>query len=352
MIKKMKPKTFTAEQISAIKAETVSQKTSTVYAKSLDPANYPVFEIPVNSKVLVYVPNHTIINEETGLEELRMDKALLHEVKSPNSKFYDKVRCVKGLSEAAGYSSICPVCNGESEPWDLARQEIAEKCAKRGLDPKDKENPAVKELMRASLDERVIKKATPYYTFPIVVIETDPASIKTIIVDENTGKPKHKVYWYTITESFYSKTWGKALENHEDEPTHAGGRFFVLDYTYEDKTGNYNKRDSAKNLSVSIRSAERLSDLTVEFDKETEEWDQSKSISTVIMNQFYSEEDLKDLVDECLVPTRKKLAMYELGATQSQAVGTENLGFGAMIPESTKAGGTDNLPLVGETDAD
>ena len=350
MIRKMKPKTFTEEQIVAIKAETVSQSAKGSYPKSNDPVNFPVFEVPVNEKVLVYVPNHTIMNADTGLEELRMDKPLLHDVKQ-GGKYSSKVRCVKGLSAEAGYSGICPICEGVSEPWDLARELVASDCRKRGVDPTDKENDIVKEIKRTHYSSRVIKEVTSYYTFPIVVIETNPNNFKEIIFDEN-GLPKHKTYWYTISESFYKKTWGKALENAEDEPTHPGGRIFVLDYCYESKTGNYDKMTSAKELAVHIRNAKGFEEYAPILDKETEEWDQYKAMSTVINNMFYEEKELEDLVDEVLESTRKNLGLIR-GEAQAGLVngGTDNLGFGAMIPENTKVD-TSNLPLVGETDAD
>ena len=77
MLGKMKPKVFTAEQLNAIKVEAVQQTVDVVVQKSADPEHFPVFDIPVNSKVLIYVPNHVLTDEE-GNEELRMDKPLIH----------------------------------------------------------------------------------------------------------------------------------------------------------------------------------------------------------------------------------------------------------------------------------
>jgi len=351
MLGKMKPKVFTAEQLNAIKVEAVQQSVDVVVQKSTDPVNFPVFEIPVNAKVFIYVPNHIIV-DEAGNEELVMDKPLIHTV--INGKRYQKIRCIRGLSEESGYSGECPLCNGDSEPWSLANEQIKEQCKMRGLDPNDGSNESVKNIKREYYSKRVIKSPEQSYTFPIVVIETDPTDIKKILVDEN-GNPKHKAYWYTISKGAYEKKWLKALEGMEDEPNHPGGNFFILNYTYESKSGEYNKRDSARELQVVPKRSKNLIPFMEQYDEETREWGIAKAIETIYDNMFYEEEDIAEETNKILAGTREKLAIYE-SAVNTPATGGFNLQ--AQTPSVGLPQGVEEeddmsaLPMEGQTDAE
>lgn len=344
---KMKPKVFTPEQLEAVKKESVSQTTETVIQKSTDPDKFPVFEIPVNAKRLIYVPNHTVMDED-GIESLRMDKPLIHTV--IDGKRFKKIRCVRGLSSDAGYSGECPLCEGTSEPWELANEMIKEQCAQRGLDVNDSENESVKAIKRENYSKRVIKAPDQYYTFPIVVIETDPDDIKKIINDEN-GVPKHKAFWYTISKGAYEKKWLKTLEGMEDEPNHPGGYFFILNYTYESKSGDYNKRDSAREMAVIPKNFKNSADLASALDKETEEWDIAKAITTIYDNMYFEESDIQTETDKVLAPTRDKLAIY--AAAASGAALPAGGGFQLGKPEVPADDDDDmSLPMVDGTDLD
>lgn len=351
MLGKMKPKTFTAEQLNAIKEECVKQTTEVTVQKSTDPENFPVFEVPVNAKVLVYVPNHTVMNSETNLEELRMDKPLIHMV--INGKRYQKIRCIRGLSSAAGYSGECPLCDGESEPWALANEQIKEQCKIRGLDINESDNESVRTVKREYYSKRVIKSPDQYYTFPIVVIETDPNDIKKLILDEK-GNPKHKTYWYTISKSAYEKKWAKTLEGMEDEPNHPGGHMFILNYTYESKSGEYNKRDSARELSVVAKKIKGFEDYMAQYDKETEAWDVAKAFETIFDNMYYDEQDIKAETDKILASTREKLAIYESALNAPVANNAFNLQKqpAGALPQGVEEDDMGGLPMAGETDQD
>ena len=356
MFNKMKPKAFTAEQLDAIRVESVNQSIQNTNPKSTDEENFPVFDIPVNSKVLIYVPNHTIINAETGIEELRMDKPYIHTV--INGKRYQKIRCIKGLPSSTGYSGNCPLCEGTSEPWDLANEQIKEQCRIRNLDVNDKENEAVKTLKREYYGKRVIKSPEQYYTFPIVVIETNPENYRQIVCDEN-NMPKHKAYWYTISKSAYDKKWVKTIESIEDGEevlTHPGGRFFTLDYTYDSKSGDYNKRDSARELQVLTKTMKNSEDIAAYFDKLTEDWTVTKSIETIYDNMFFDEEDIEAETEKILASTREKLALYQsasMANTNEGGFNLENVNSPQGLPQGVD-GNNDlgSLPVAGETDVD
>ena len=227
---------------------------------------------------------------------------------------------------------------------------IKEQCKIRALNPTDANNETVTAIKREQYSKRVVKAPDQYYTFPIVVIETDPTDFKKIVYDEN-GVPKHKAYWYTISKSAYEKKWCKTLEGMEDEPTHPGGEFFILNYTYESKSGEYNKRDSARELQVVAKKLKVDHSFLEMLDKETEEWDVAKAMETVVDNQLFDEADIQEEVDKVLAGTREKLAIYE---SMGGANGAPALGAGPAFNLAPPVGddGIGGLPMNDGIDED
>lgn len=346
-MRKLSPKKFTEEQLTALQSAVSSQVISTVTEKSLDPDNFPVFEVPVNQKVLVYVPNHVITNAE-GIEELRMDKPYIHSIREGKNHF-SKVRCIKGM-QALGYSGNCPFCDAIDDGWALANEEIKEKCAAQGLDPEAKDNEAVKSIRATAFNSRAITAPDQYYTFPIVVIETNPGNFKEVVRDEE-GKIKFKAMWYSISKSAYQKKWVKALESMEEEPDHPGGNCFCLDYTYEPKAGTEpNKRDSARELSVIPKKMKGFEKYAEHFDKMTEDWTPQKAIETVVDNIFAEEEDLETEAMRIMIPTRDKLELYRSLSVGDPARALTGSGFN--MTEANSGVETDSGDIPVETDLD
>ena len=331
MIRRLTPVKLSEANSDAVRKQLGVQTIERSAPKSTDPQNFPVFEVPVNSRRLVYVPNHVVMTAD-GTEELRMDKPLIHSIKDGNR--FLSYRCVSGLSLTAEdgttiLSGRCPLCDGLSEPWDLAREMIKNACDSQGLDPEDKENANVKALRSQHFGDRVLKEANRYFTFPIVVIDTVNNDCKTPAKGED-GKNKYTPMWYHISESQYEKSWLKVLESLEDEPTHPGGHFFILDYTYTPKSGEANKRDSARALTVIGKSFKSMDGLRQQFDKATEGWTPDKARETVISNQLYSEADLDEVANQALENTRNMLALYR---ASTAGVGTAN-----ALPDGGNAG--------------
>lgn len=326
MIKKMQPITLSANAKSAVQKQLGTQEVIRSVPKSTDPRNFPVFEVPVNEKRLVYVPNHTIMNSE-GVEELRMDKPLIHSIIDGNR--FLSYRCISGLevSDDDGnvlMSGSCPLCDGTADPWELAREIINNQCRNQGLDPEDRDNNQVKSIRSSAFSDRALKKANRYFTFPIVVIDTVSNDGKTLAKTED-GKLSFKIMWYHISETQYTDKWLKVLEALEDEPSHPGGHFFILDYTYTPKSGEPNKRDSARNLQVKGKTFKNMDKVTAQLDKLTEAWTPEKAQETVISNLLYSEEQLQDVADQALENTRNMLALYR----------AKSGGAGEALPEGS-----------------
>lgn len=316
---KLQPKVFSEEENAALDKVVTVQEVVKGVPKSVDPVNYPVFDIPINAKALVYVPNHVVQGKDDVLE-LRMDKPLVHSI--TDGRRFLNYRCISGITEA-GYSGNCPLCDGVDDCWTLANYLIESKCRQRGLNEKDTENREVKNIRSDFFSERVVKDALRKFVFPIVVFETVNNDGKTLVKDDN-GQVSYKIMWYDISEAQYESTWKKAFESMEDEPSHPGGHCFVLNYTYKSKTGEHNKRDSAKNLNVASKRIRGLEKIMPILDKQTEDWTPRKARETVIQNIFYPEEGLQELADEVLEQTRQLIEMYKsAGSTAGTAIETE-----------------------------
>ena len=330
MIKKLQPVKLSENSSKAVSAQLGTQEVVRSAPRSLDPNNFPVFDIPVNQKVLIYVPNHVRVNE-AGQEELLMDKPLIHSVRDGNR--FLSYRCISGIvDEEAGFDGTCPLCDGTSEPWDLARKQIEQQCKVQGLDPEDTDNGDVKAIRSKAFSDRVVKEATRYFTFPIVVIETVNNDGKTLAKNEKGG-PILKPCWYSISEQAYEAKWEKIFESLDDEPTHPGGHFFILNYCYTPKRGEPNKRDSARNLVVSGKTVKGSEQMRTNLDKMTEEWTPEKARETVVNNLLYSQEDLGYVADSALENTRNMLAIYE-GSAAALGGGTGNFELEAPAPKA------------------
>ncbi len=341
-IRRPTPIKLTANQSKSLQKQLSNQPTTRSAPKSSDP-NFPVFEIPVNKRVLVYVPNHVVM-DANGEPTLRMDEPLLHAVQDGKRFMY--IRCTKDaflkdedgndVLDANGkplFDGTCPLCDGTDVPWDLANLTIKQKCSKMNLDPEDRNNNTVKGIRSAAFSGRVLKEANKYLTFPIVVIETENDEGRVPKMDENNNLIAHPM-WYHISESQYNEKWLSTLEGLEDEPTHPGGHFFVLNYTYDTKGKDANKRDSAKNLKVIGKTIKKSEKLRQAFDKMTEDWTPEKAMEVVVSNQAYTVSDLTDIADKLLEQPRDMIALLQAAESTGKDVSTGD-GFNLVPPEDS-----------------
>ena len=348
-MKKLQPVVFSQEENEALQSQLGTQTEQRATPKSRDPLNYPVFDIPVNKKVLIYVPNH-IVQDENGVDTLRMDKPLIHSI--THGKRFLKFRCINGLViDGTDFKGECPLCEAKDEPWDLANLIIEQKCKAQGLDPEDTENKAVKQIRSDAFSDRALKDASRYYTFPIVVFETLNDDGKTFVKDEDGGY-KYQVMWYDISENQYNKTWTKALEAMEDEPTHPGGHFFLLNYCYTPKNGQPNKRDSAQNLAVAARNIKGSEAVRKLLDEQTESWTPALAQQMVIDNAIYAPSDLADVADDALENTRNLLALYQAKSSMNEDDSPAIEGAEPTFKLEKKVESSDEDTLVEDTDLD
>lgn len=363
MLKRPKPKTLTPEEQNAINAASCAQTGKVSRPKSYDP-DYPVFEVPVNQKVLIYVPNHTVMLPD-GSMSLRWDKFAAHPVIEGRS--FADVRCADSvISESLGLDGTCPLCAAIDEVWQLYNKEYADIAASKGVDPKSPEAQELLKEDRKNLAQKMaIKSADIWLTFPIVLIDCQEKDGKLTVIPkkDEEGRISGKPMWYSIRERTYLEKWGVAFDAFEEDgaeaPTTPAGQWVILNFTYQPKSGKHDKMGSARNLNVSFKQMNGYEEWARYFDNLTEGWTPEKAQETVVLDVLRDMDELKEVADTIMKPTRDKLAMYELSeggrvapglpaappSSAEQALGA----FGGTPVADTKADSTPTgMPLTGE----
>lgn len=357
-IKRPAPKKLSVEESATIIQASAAQTGVSTVVKSYDP-NYPVFEVPINQKLLVYIPNHRVENPD-GTVGLRMDKFAAHPIIDGRS--YGNVRCTSGVViPSLHLDGSCPLCDSMGKCWDLYNKQYDDIAKSKGV---DKDSPEAKELLKQDRIDLVknmaIKQAEVWYTFPIIVIacEEKDGQLTVIPKTNEKGELVGTPMWYSIRENTYNEKWEAgfdALDTSElgEVPTSPAGLWAILNFTYTPKSGKHDKMGSAKSLKVSFKT---MSDKYIEwekyFDKITESWTPEKAMETVVLDVLRDMEETQEVADSVMKPVNEKLAMYALagaGVTAQPAqVSTNAAGalenFGVAQPATPPA----EVPAIGE----
>lgn len=350
MLARPKKKELSAEQRMAITQASSHQTGSMVSPKTYDP-NYPLFDIPVNGKVLIYIPNHQV-QDADGSMSLRRDKFASHQ--AIIGKAYQQIRCTGEIvNEELGYDGSCPACNAMAEAWKLYSYQWKAFCAAKGLDPEsDEVKETYKNDRKELMNKMAIQRPVIYYTFPIVVIECEEG--KTIPKkDANGGLIGHPMF-YTVAESTYTDKWLTAFDAVDEggEDQNPGGRWAILNYTYTPKSGQHNKRDSARNLKVSFKTMDSAYDAWAkQFDDMTKDWTPEKAQDVLVQNSIRDMDEMNEAVAEIMKTTREQIATYESASQISGVAGIPQMpGQVATSAEQTleNFGATPQAPLEGE----
>ena len=111
MLKRPVKKELSVEEQQSVLSASRGQTGKASVIKSYDP-EYPVFEVPVNQKVLVYIPNH-VIQSEDGSVDIRADKFAAHPYQM--GREYGNIRCTSGVViNSLGLDGTCPACDATS----------------------------------------------------------------------------------------------------------------------------------------------------------------------------------------------------------------------------------------------
>lgn len=321
---KLKPLQFNAETFQKVAQAASAQTGKNSTPRSEDSVNFPVFETPINKKVLIYVPHH-VYTDADGEEHMSMDKGAFHQVII--GKSFHTYRCVSGIQAEGIYDGTCPLCESVPDCWDLYNLEYAEQAKQKGIDPNNDPDDLLKSVRQELTKKMSIKNAEVWYTFPIVVIECEEGKLKPKVDDE--GKLIGTPMWYSIREATYKDKWGSPLET--QDLTHPAGSWLVLDFTYQSKSGKFDKMNSARALKVAVKDMPKYADWAKYYDELTAEWTPQKASEMVIANHYLSLEDLGKVEEEAMKPTRKKLDMFKVvsvGATAGLPAGE------TMTPEA------------------
>ena len=311
----LKPRKFDAARVAELSASLSTQKIVRGAQKSLDPENYPVFEIPPGQKVSLYIPRHIVTNEE-GFESLREDKALIHRIDLKGR--YQTVRCVNGLS-ALGYET-CPLCDVNGLAFEVANKFIERELTAKGLDPEDRTSDAVKAVRREHYGNMPVQTPSASHTFPVIILETTPDGKGLITEKGADGKevPKFKATWMVASENAWEKKWLAALDSLDDDPDHFAGQFARLNFPVTEeakqKGGSNAKRDAGRDMTVNFRDYPALHSLRKQWDELTEDWDVLKATETVTANQLYDAEGIQELANDIELHLTALLEVANAGA--------------------------------------
>jgi hypothetical protein len=344
-LKKPAPKAISAAAAEAITQQFAGQTAEKRAVKTYDP-NYPVFEVPICQKILVYIPNHTVTGPD-GSTELRMDKFYAHPILDGRS--FGNVRCINGIQNddpQLNWDGHCPLCDGVGEAWQLYNKEYADVARSKGIDP---DSPEANELLKQDrldlVKARVIKEAERWYTFPIVVIECEEKDgvLTTNPKLDESGRFVGKPMWYCIRETTFLDKWVSGYDSLDGEaPTSPAGLWAVLNFTYTPKSGNPDKMGSAKSLKVTFKRNEPYAEWAKYYDQLTETWTPDKAMEVVVLDSIRSMEETQEVADSLLKPVRDKLALYNLGnsaAALPQNTNADNAlaNFGSPVGIGTSA---------------
>lgn len=328
MLKRPTPKRLSVEEQRAITNASSAQTGTVTVPKSYD-KNFPVFEIPVNKKILVYVPNHTDTDAD-GKVVLRADRFAAHPIIMGRS--YMDVRCNAGIESAELHTDgSCPFCDAVQKSWELYNFEIDALARQRGIDRKTPEGKeAIKEDSKKLLNNRAVKEAVEWLVFPIVVIDTeDTADGKSTVVPklDASGHITGKPCYYKIRKSTFVDKFGAAIQayneitNSDLSIDNIGGQWLILDFTYAVKEGQQpTAMHSAKELKVTVKPmGDDYKSWGEYFDKQTEAWDVENIRTNVVFAVLRNAQEQQEACDEVMKPVNDKLTVYQL--SQQSAFG-------------------------------
>lgn len=315
------PRVFNQDELKKFKEQSDAQTSKTRNPLTTDENKYPMFDIPVNGKKVVYVPNFTdtSVDPDTGEEftHVRWDRGAYHNIRHRGS--YARYRCTAGIEGIEGFDGSCPFCDTSAENWDLYNLEYADACKVAGQDPDtDEGKEAMKDKRKELLGNMAVGGKMMYVTFPLVEIECKDGTTNPEL-DEN-GNFKGRLVWYTIAEDTYNQKWGNVFKVYQEGKQHPAGRWLVLDYTYDAKNGKPTKMQSAGKLQVIVLPIKQEADDTQleqikkaeeMFDDMAKDWTPALAQTVIYNNQVYDVPSLTPIANEVMESTRSKLQVYE-----------------------------------------
>lgn len=354
-VSNLKPVQLSAEQTAQVAASLGSQDVSRRTPKVLDP-NFPLWETLVNDKALIYVPNFTRTNPETGELELAVERAYIHDVRLGNS--FMQVRSTQGLTdlpEVLGISGQDPLAEAEQLNWELYNEKVAVKVAQLGVSDARSDDEAMKAARRSILNEFTTKQAREFVLFPIIHIETeksqngmnDPRKIVT-----KDGKVVTKVYYYQVSMATFEKQFKTIIDTLEVGQT-LGGQFYVFSYDTGKRTEELDnpKRDSGLAFTATLSAMSQIpAESRAALDDLAKDFTLEKARETVISFMLLSDEQHADIAQQAMKPVQEQLDTLRFAQGAAAAKGQSGLPAAGQgqTPEDVMAsfGATEATPNV------
>lgn len=351
-IKRPAPKQLSEEARKAITEASQQQDGRAQKIKSYDP-DYPVFDTPINQKVLVYIPNH-VVQMPDGSITLRKDKFAAHQ--GIDGRAFVDIRCSQGIvNDELHLDGSCPLCDAMNDCWTLYHKQYADIAKSKGLAV---DAPEAKDLLKQDridlMNSMPIQTPTVWYAFPIVVIACQEKDGQMTVIPkvDDAGKLQGRAMWYTIRERTFKEKWEAGYDSITLEdgsaPTSPAGLWAILNFTYTPKSGKHDKMGSARALKVTYKDmGDNYMAWAEYFDKLTEGWTPEKAQDTLVLAAVRDMDEMNEVRDTLMKPVYDKLSMYELGE-QAKAAGAVGVAPVASSAEAALAGfGAMPAPVTG-----
>lgn len=326
----LKPVKLSEEQSQMVTKAVEKQDLSKRAIKSLDEENFPLWETLVNDKALIYIPNFTTTNPETGKIELNIESAFIYNIHF--SHRYMDVRSTQGLAglEEMGISGSDPLEEAVQVNWELYNEKLAIKAAELGLDARS-DDTTIKSYRRTLLDNFTVRPASEYYYFPIIHIETEkdengvhnPRAIL-----QRDGKIVAKPYFYRISKNQFEKQFLPIIDTLEEGQT-LGGQFYIFSYITGKKTEELSnpKRDSGLAFTPTLSPMSSFTeDKRKQLDALATDFTREKLREVIVSCLLLTDEQHAEIAKEAKLPVKAELETLSLmsaGASLSSTVVTQ-----------------------------
>lgn len=355
MIKRPAPKAIPQEEMKNIMKASSEQTSGSSIVKSWD-ENFPVFTPPAGNKVLVYIPNHTVVTPD-GATILRADRCGIHACR--DGKQFTSIRCTYGIESETLHldGHTCPLCDSVQKCWELYNRQYADMCRARAIDPETEDGYKQAQPIRDQLREKfAVGKAEIWLTFPIVVIDCEERDGMCTGVPklDKGGKLTGKPYFYSVRESTYTDKWVKGLDSLSVDTiiTHPAGTWAVLNYIVTDSNNkvvqNPKPRDAAKALSVNYKAfGKKYAQWANYFDEMTKDWTPEKAAEVVVANNLRDLDEMNEANDQLMKKTNDTLALLDASGAPRMLAPSSAPAVGGSAEEVLANFGGEAVPNVG-----
>ena len=293
-----------AQMINNAAAQEAASSASKVWSP-----DFPLFQTPLNRKILVYIPK--------DFEERKVE-LLIHD--THKGKAFGQVRCINGLSdgfESLGYTGECPFCKATEDAWALYNLKLEQKAKELGIDRNNDPDDLLKGTRDNLLREMAVRNADKYICFPIVIIPSDAAG--NLDTSGQTAIQACYVLWRK--QRYMDKFSADTLDGRESP----AGTFQRWSFTYDTKGKQATAMDSARALSIKILEK---ADILAQLNPYTETCEQVvapftnlQAIDNIKALNFYTYKDVEAEAEATIRTTRAILtAAQAMGGVEAPAV--------------------------------